>query len=307
MIEVSNIDFFYGRFQALQQVSFSVGPRRIAGLIGPNGSGKSTILKILCGFLAPASGVVNINGFNLAESPLETRQSIGYMPEVSSLHREMQVEEYLTFVAKLKGVANNKIPKEVRRLLEVCHLGAVCFKLVGSLSKGNRQRLALAQALIGNPKVLFLDEPTSALDPNQAKEMRELIRSMATEATILLSSHVLSEVSRLCDDVVFIRDGQIRYEGSLGTLSQSQSGIHERPVLLRFVSFEDSWREWIGRLPGGRLVPNHRSNTGELTVAVQQDEAFFPALFQLMIDRKMPLREMISQDTQLELLFQRDV
>ncbi|MBI2982065.1 MAG: ABC transporter ATP-binding protein, partial [Deltaproteobacteria bacterium] len=214
MIEIKELNHFYGRFQSLRRINLTIPRGGIAGFIGQNGAGKSTLLKILSGFLVPASGEVLLDGISLSDEPVQARRRIGYMPETPYLYREMRVEEYIDFVARLKGVPGGEWKREWEELTERCGLGVIRRKLIGSLSKGNRQRVALAQALVGHPTILLLDEPTSALDPGQVIEIRNFIRGLKGEATILMSSHVLSEIAQVCDQIVFIQSGEIRYHGA---------------------------------------------------------------------------------------------
>ncbi|MBI4411424.1 MAG: ABC transporter ATP-binding protein [Deltaproteobacteria bacterium] len=232
MIELKNINHFYGKFHSLKNVSMKVPPGSITGLIGQNGAGKSTLLKILAGFLVPETGrsggaggsgddgEVFVDGLSYRKEPMAVRSRIGYMPETPLLYREMKVVEYLDFVGKLKRLNKEKRASECERLIRDCGLGQIYHKLIGSLSKGNRQRVALAQALLGEPRVLLLDEPTSALDPAQAIEIRRIIQGQKGKppgggGAVLMSSHVLSEISAVCDRVIFISSGEIRFEGSI--------------------------------------------------------------------------------------------
>lgn len=221
MIQIKNLDHFYGRFHSLKNINATIPRGSITGLIGQNGAGKSTLLKILAGFLVPASGEVVVDGLSYTEEPLKVRSRIGYMPETPYLYREMRVGEYLDFVGKLKGLSSQVRHNECARLTEHCGLKKIYHKLIGSLSKGNRQRVALAQALMGEPLVLLLDEPTSALDPAQIIEIRQLIESQKGKGSVLMSSHVLSEISQICDHIIFINSGEVRYEGEPGKIMGS--------------------------------------------------------------------------------------
>lgn len=213
MIEIKNLEHYYGQFHSLKNVSFTVPAGSICGFIGPNGAGKSTVIKTLAGFLVPSSGETWVDGVEISRAPIEARRRTGYMPETPFLYRELRVEEYLDFVANLKDVPSSELKAQKERLMEQCGLSHIRKLLIGSLSKGNRQRVAIAQALLGNPKVLLLDEPTSALDPGQVLEIRSLIKSLHGKVTVLISSHILPEISQICDLIVYIRGGVIQYQG----------------------------------------------------------------------------------------------
>jgi len=209
MIQVNGVTKRYGPATAVKNVSFEVERGEIVGFLGPNGAGKTTTMRILTGFLPPTEGAARVAGFDVVEQPLEVKSRIGYLPETPPLYPEMEVDSYLDFVARLKGIASADIPARIDNVLDRCSLGDVRGKLTGKLSKGYRQRVGLAQALIHSPDVLILDEPTSGLDPKQIIEVRELIHHLAGEHTIILSTHILSEVSETCSRIIIIADGKI--------------------------------------------------------------------------------------------------
>lgn len=215
MIVLRGINHFFGKFHALRDVSFTVPSGCIAGFIGPNGAGKSTTLRSIAGILVPQEGQIELDGVSLLDDPIAARRKIGYMQETPTLYREMKIREYLEFVARIKGVASNQTQSAVENAMERCNVAYIQNRLVGNISKGNRQRVTLAQALLGEPRILLLDEPTSAMDPAEVIRIREFIRGLAGSMTVLLSSHILSEVSQICDYLIFIRDGRIRYEGPI--------------------------------------------------------------------------------------------
>lgn len=236
MIHIQNLNHHYGRFHSLHDINVTIPKGSLTGLIGPNGAGKSTFMKILAGYLVPSSGSVEISGISTQVQPLETRRRIGYMPETPSLYREMRVEEYLDFVATLKGLNKKERIQERDEIIRCCGLEKILRKLIGGLSKGNRQRVALAQALVGSPEVILLDEPTSALDPAQVMEIRQFIKSLGGQKTVLMSSHILSEISQICDRILFIRDGHVVFQSdsqtSTARLTPSQlESLFEKGVL----------------------------------------------------------------------------
>ena len=213
MISVSHLVKHYGSHVAVDDVSFRVEKGQIVGFLGPNGAGKSTTLRILSSFLGMTSGKVEICGHDIEESSLEARRSVGYMPEAVPLYPEMRVVEYLTFRAELKGVARSKRRGHVDDAMEKASVFDVANTLIGKLSKGYRQRVGLADALVANPPLLILDEPTAGLDPNQIRQVRELIAGLSGEHTVLLSTHILSEVEQSCDRVILIAKGKLLAEG----------------------------------------------------------------------------------------------
>ena len=204
MIEVRQLTKKYGPHAALRDLTFDVGEGEVVGFLGPNGAGKSTTLRILAGFLGMSSGRVRVAGHDVIDEPLEARAAIGYMPEAVPLYPEMRVEEYLWFRGGLKGLGRSDRKKRLGYVLERCWLTDVRRQLIGTLSKGYRQRVGLADALIHDPPVLILDEPTAGLDPTQIRETRKLIRELGQQHTMLLSTHILSEVEMACDSVIII-------------------------------------------------------------------------------------------------------
>src|SRR5580700_1686739 len=209
MIKVQGLTKRYARTLAVDHISFEVAKGQIVGFLGPNGAGKTTTMRILTCFLPPSEGTANVAGFDVLESPMEVKKRIGYLPETPPLYPEMEVREYLTFVGKLKGMSGQNLTARVNEVGERCAVADVQSKLIGKLSKGYRQRVGLAQAIIHNPDVLILDEPTAGLDPKQINETRELIRSLAGDHTILLSTHILPEVEQTCEQVLIINKGKL--------------------------------------------------------------------------------------------------
>lgn len=209
MIKVQNLCKSYGDFQALKGVSFTVKKGEILGFLGPNGAGKTTTMRILTCFFPATSGKATIAGYDVFEEPEEVKKRIGYLPENVPLYLDMTVTDYLTFVAGIKGVKSSNVKKRVNTVMEECVLTHMSHKLVGELSKGYRQRVGIAQALVNEPEVLILDEPTVGLDPKQIIEIRKLIKGLAGERTVILSTHILPEVSMTCQRVIIINDGTI--------------------------------------------------------------------------------------------------
>lgn len=231
MLTVSNLVKLYGNEKALDNLSFTGKSGEIIGLIGPNGAGKSTAMNIITGYLAPTSGEVEINGFNIQTTPIEARKSTGFLPETPPLYTKMTVYEYLNFAAELKGIKKDR-NKCVKSVIERLSLEEVQNKLTGTLSKGYRQRTGMAQAIINNPRLLILDEPASGLDPRQITEMNSLILSLKSDSLIILSSHQLKEVYNLCDKILLINKGKLLFSG---TSSEISAGLKNKETTMELV------------------------------------------------------------------------
>src|SRR6202521_1002774 len=225
MIKVEGLTKRYARTVAVDNISFEVEKGGIVGFLGPNGAGKTTTMRVLTCFLPPTSGSASVAGFDVLEHPLEVKKRIGYLPETPPLYPEMEVHEYLTFVGRLKGISSADVARRVNEVSERCAVADVRAKLIGKLSKGYRQRVGLAQAIIHNPDVLILDEPTAGLDPKQINETRDLIKSLAGDHTIILSTHILPEVSQTCEQVIIINKGKVVATDSVSNLQgRARSG-----------------------------------------------------------------------------------
>lgn len=223
-IEVRDLVRCYGSFRAVDGISFQVQRGEIVGFLGPNAAGKTTTMKVLTGFLAPTEGTAAIDGIDVLDEPIVVRSRIGYLPESAPVYRDMRVADYLDFVARVRGLARAERASAVRRVAAQCGLERRLGQGIGSLSKGFRQRVGLAQALIHGPKILILDEPTSGLDPNQIVEIRNLIREIGRQKTVILSTHILSEVQATCDRVIIINQGRIVADGTTDEIMARQRG-----------------------------------------------------------------------------------
>lgn len=224
MIEVKNLTKRYGKTVAVDGISFKINNGRIYGLLGPNGAGKSTTLGMLAGCLAPSCGRVRINGFDVQSEPKKAKKYIGYLPEIPPLYDEMTPVEYLSFVAEAKGVSYERGVRQVNEVLELTGLDGVKRKLIRQLSKGTRQRVGIAQALLGNPEIIILDEPTVGLDPRQITEIRALVRRLGEKRTVIISSHLLSEVEELCDHVLILSEGKLIANAPIEELREMRGG-----------------------------------------------------------------------------------
>src|ERR1700749_3553928 len=230
MITVTDLTKRYARHTAVDHVSFEVQKGQIVGFLGPNGAGKTTTMRMLTCFMPPTAGTATVAGFDVLEQPFEVKKRIGYLPETPPLYPEMSTSEYLEFVGKLKGLSGDELSKRIDFVLERCSVADVKDKLLGKLSKGYRQRVGLAQAIIHNPDVLILDEPTSGLDPKQINETRDLIKSLAGDHTIILSTHILPEVEQTCQQVLIINKGKLVATDSVHNLQARARGAESMLV-----------------------------------------------------------------------------
>lgn len=228
MIEAIGLSKFYGAFAATQNVSFSVPRGQVCAFLGPNGAGKSTTMKMLTGFLAPSEGKARIGGFDVATDRIQAANLLGYLPENGPLYLEMTPSTLLRFMGDVRGMEASRYRDRVEYVANKCALRSVWGKPIGKLSKGYRQRVGMAQALLHDPQVLILDEPTSGLDPNQTHEVRELIQSLAKTKTILLSTHILQEVKAVCSRVILINEGRVVYDGDVAGMEAGQRTMETR-------------------------------------------------------------------------------
>jgi ABC-2 type transport system ATP-binding protein len=304
VIHVSKLTKYYGDYAAVRDVSFQVEPGQIVGFLGPNGAGKSTTMRILAGYLTATSGRARIDGLDVFWKPLEVRRRIGYMPESCPLYPEMRVAEYLRFRAGIKGLHGRQASRRVEQVLQRCWVDDVRGQLIGTLSKGYRQRVGLADALVADPPVLILDEPTAGLDPSQIRETRVLIRELGERHTVLLSTHILSEVEMTCDHVIIINRGVVAESGPIAGLAQRAG---QQAVLIA---------ELGGNVDGAavrRLIDVDRAETQALADGVRlriptKNPATLAAkLAALAVEQGWQVRELRPQQQTLEDLFVRIV
>lgn len=261
MITVQNLTKRYDRNVAVNDISFQVGKGQIVGFLGPNGAGKTTTMRILTCFMPPTAGRASVAGFDVMEQPLEVKRRIGYLPETPPLYPEMEVHEYLSFVARLKGIPHGDVSRRVAEVSERCAVTDVSRKLISKLSKGYRQRVGLAQAILHNPDVLILDEPTAGLDPKQIHETRQLIRSLAGEHTIILSTHILPEVEQTCDHVIIISKGRIVAQDTVENLTSRLRG-QEAVLVEVWGASADEIRGALSGVSGVARVSHRDSRNG---------------------------------------------
>jgi ABC-2 type transport system ATP-binding protein len=224
MIQVENLTKYYHRLCAVDQINFNIEKGEIMGLLGPNGAGKTTTLRMLTGYLKPSSGIIRVKGFDIDKHILEIKKILGYLPESAPLYHDMLVFDYLIYVAAIRQIRGNEKLTRIRHLADLCGINDVMHQPIGELSKGYKQRVGLAHAMMNDPEVLVLDEPTSGLDPNQIVEIRKIIKEIGKEKTIILSTHILSEAEATCDRIVIISQGKIVADGSAENLKQSTRG-----------------------------------------------------------------------------------
>ncbi len=245
MIHVENLTKYYKDLCAVDQINFDIHKGEILGLLGPNGAGKTTTLRILTGFLRPSAGSIRVKDFTIGENALEIKKLLGYLPESAPLYHHMIVYDYLDYIANIRGIDKNSKLKQIRYLADLCGLNEVMHQPIGELSKGYKQRVGLAHAMMNDPEVLILDEPTSGLDPNQIIEIREIIKRIGKEKTVILSTHILSEAEATCDRVVIINKGKIIADGRMEDLKQSVGGKTRINISLR-----DSDSETVKKILG---------------------------------------------------------
>lgn len=268
MIEVSHLTKRYGGHTAVSDLSFTIEKGRIYGFLGPNGAGKSTTMNIMTGCLAATSGDVKIDGFDIFESPMEAKRRIGYLPEQPPLYMDRTPREYLTFVARAKGIPEKQIRQQVERVLEVTQTADVADRLIAHLSKGYKQRVGIAQAILGDPEVVILDEPTVGLDPRQITEIRELIRTLGQEHTVILSSHILSEVQAVCQTILILSRGKLVACDTPKNLEKLFAGTHT--VELTAEGTEEEIRQILSQVPGiGQPEVTVKDNLCEVTLMLE--------------------------------------
>jgi ABC-2 type transport system ATP-binding protein len=304
MIKVEGLTKRYARTVAVDNISFEVEKGGIVGFLGPNGAGKTTTMRVLTCFL-PTSGSASVAGFDVLEHPLEVKKRIGYLPETPPLYPEMEVHEYLTFVGRLKGISSSDVGRRVNEVSERCAVGDVRTKLIGKLSKGYRQRVGLAQAIIHNPEVLILDEPTSGLDPKQIIETRELIRGLAGDHTIILSTHILSEIEHSCDKVIIISHGKLVATDTVANLTNRLRGSEAVALEVDAGLPEAEVRSRLEQVPGVSRVMYKESRDGRHIFEVEslQGRSIRADLARTVVNAGWNLNELRTVGLSLETIF----
>lgn len=303
MIEVKNLSKKYGSHVAVSNVSFTVNDGEILGFLGPNGAGKSTTMNILTGYLSPTAGSVSIDGYDILENPNEAKMRIGYLPEFPPLYPDMTVREYLYFIYNLKKCKFPKAPHidEICRLVKIDH---VAERLIKNLSKGYKQRVGIAQALVGNPDVLILDEPTVGLDPKQIIEIRSLITELGKNHTVILSSHILSEIQAVCERIIVINNGRLIADDTTDSLSRTLSSDHS--LSLRVAGPRADVLKLIATVPGVlnvTCVGMHEQGSNDYVVEPDDKTDVRRAIFNRLAERNWPLLMIRSNEMSLEQIF----
>lgn len=303
MIEVKNLVKCYGKHVAVDHLSFTLEKGKIYGFLGPNGAGKSTTMNIMTGYLGATEGEVIINGHDILKEPEEAKKCIGYLPEMPPLYTDMKVDEYLRFAAELKKIKKKDIEGQVGRVMELTRLGEVQHRLIRNLSKGYRQRVGLAQAIIGFPEIIILDEPTVGLDPKQIIEIRELIRTLAEEHTIILSSHILAEISAVCDYILIISHGKLVASDTPENLERQRQGSERIQIYARGIqSVVEEILEQIPQIAEVRYTVMEDGTTkAEILTKDQADVR--EEIFYAFAENRCPLLELTRTKATLENVF----
>ncbi|KKQ57234.1 MAG: ABC transporter, ATP-binding protein [Parcubacteria group bacterium GW2011_GWA2_38_13] len=301
-IAVNNLTKKYGSVTVLDAMNFTVDKGEILGFLGPNGAGKTTTMRILTGFLAPTSGDVKISNLDILDHSLETRQKIGYLPENNPLYNEMKVFEYLEFVARAKGIKNWR--DEVKRTLAICKLGERADQVIGELSKGFKQRVGIAQALLGDPEIIIMDEPTSGLDPNQIVEIRNLIKEVGKTKTIILSTHILSEVQASCTRAIIINKGKIVATGTTEDLIRAAHGKSQ--LFITVSGKKEELETAIQALPGVEAIEYvlaHMPDEARYTITLAENIDVRKEISKLCVEKDVILLGMELKTLSLEDVF----
>ena len=299
MIEVSNVSRIFGTFRAVNDVSFSIPTGQIVGLLGPNGAGKTTTMRMITGFLKPTSGTIKIDGTDITENPVESKRKIGYMPESAPLYGDMIVDDYLRYIARMQQQDENvKVPL----LCKECGLEEVMHKNIGELSRGYRQRVGLAHALMNDPEILILDEPTSGLDPNQVEDVRALIKEIGKTRTVIISTHILSEVEMLCSRVIIISGGKLVADSPTDQLRTRYGNA--AVVRVNANATEAQLSDSLKGLEGIQSLSFEKAETGATAlIAIQGDLEIRPAVAKAVLSSGYDLYELSLQRNSLEDVF----
>ncbi len=296
-INVSHFTKIYGEQRAVNDISFQTQPGQIVGFLGPNGAGKSTTMKTITCYLPPTEGSITVCGYDVLQHPMEVRRNIGYLPEHNPLYLDMYVKEYLQFIGSLHGLSGKTLSQRIGQMVELCGLTREQKKKIGSLSKGYRQRVGLAQALIHDPQVLILDEPTTGLDPNQIVEIRQVIKDAGQQKTVIFSTHIMQEVEAICDRVIIINLGKIVADSTVKDLQSQRQGAVR--ITVEFGSAVDT--QHISGLPGVQSVQQRTENAYEILTDGTSDVR--AAVFQLAAQQNWPLLGLKQEENTLEDVF----
>jgi ABC-2 type transport system ATP-binding protein len=300
-IVVENLTKKYGDQKAVDDISFEVISGEVVGFLGPNGAGKSTTMRILTCYMAPTDGNISVAGYQANKDPEEIKKRIGYLPENNPLYTDMAIIDYLKFCAEIQGISRGEVNGRIREMIDVCGLNLERHKKISELSKGYRQRVGLAQAMIHDPEILILDEPTSGLDPNQIVEIRKLIKELGKEKTVILSSHILSEVEATCDRILIINKGKIVADGTSDTLRKQAQG--QELISVQIDGDQEKVKKALLGLASVEKVTNMENRDGHLLVQSKPEVSSRKSIFDLCVKNKWYLLEMTGIETKLEDVF----
>jgi ABC-2 type transport system ATP-binding protein len=302
MISVKNLTKKFGDKTAVSDLSFEVKGGEILGFLGPNGAGKTTTMRVLTGFFPPTSGTATVNGIDVCEDPLGVRKLVGYLPEQVPLYKEMTVREFLNFAAEAKRVPSVDRKKAVSKTIERCNLAPVADQLIQTISRGYRQRVGLGQAIVNDPKVLILDEPTVGLDPSQVRDIRNLLRELGKDSTVILSSHILSEVQQMCNRVVIISGGKVQASDTTANLTAAMQG--ETRISLRIAgTTEEDLRKRLSELDGVRSVESKGDEAFVVLLEQGRGEELAPRVAASVVEAGWLLHELTPIVVNLEDIF----
>lgn len=308
MIAVSNLVRDYGPIRALSDVSFTIERGQVVGLLGPNGAGKTTCMKILTGFIAATSGEVHIDGQDIVEHGVEVRRRLGYLPENAPVHQDMRTRDYLRFVARIRGVEPARVEDRIEQVARTVGIVPVLEQDIGTLSKGYRQRVGLAQAMVHDPEILILDEPTSGLDPNQIVEIREVIKELGQDRTVILSTHNLPEVTATCNRILLIHRGRLVADGTPDEIQQQHGGSNTFRLSVQAGDDTASGGDLLARIPGvTHVTPLEQALDGaaEWRIEGAGNTDLRPDLFRGVVQAGWTLLELRRERQDLEAIFQR--
>lgn len=300
MIEISNLSKRFDQFTAVDDLTFSVKEGEVLGFLGPNGAGKSTTMKVITGFLAPTAGKVTVDGFDITQSPIEAKSLIGYLPEGAPSYGDMTTLEFLNFIAEIRGYRGEEAAKRVAHVLEEVALTSVAHQTIDTLSKGFKRRVGLAQAIMHDPKVLILDEPTDGLDPNQKHHVRELIKNLAKDKIVIISTHILEEVSAVCTRAIIIANGKIVADGTPAEL-EAQSRLHNAVTIKLSEAYD--LRSDLSGVSGIGEVKQDREDPLFYTILAADTKSIFPQVSEVARAKQWPIDEFHINRGQLEDLF----
>ena len=308
-IELRNLHKSYGSHVALRGISFTINEGEVVGFLGPNGAGKSTAMKILTGFLSPSDGQALIHGTDVLAEPIVAQKQIGYLPENAPVYADMRVREYLDYIAKIRGLGSAEKTRAIERVAEQCAITDRLTQSVSALSKGYRQRVGLAQAMLHNPRVLILDEPTTGLDPNQIVEIRNLIREIGRKKTVILSTHILSEVQAACDRVIIINKGSLVADGAVSdVITQTQGGqlVQVTYAAGQVAPTHDAVSAWLSAIDGvQRVTPQQDADPAHYAYELLTRSDVRGEMYQLAVDQGLVMLELAREKTHIEEIFRR--